>query len=266
MNILSANLIYFSPTRTTRKIIEGIAQGVQVVTVEHVDLTPPEAMIREFAGIHDKLAIIGSPVYGGRLPPEMVSRFRRLKGNGAPAVIVAVYGNRAYEDALLELRDLALEGGFNPVAAGAFIGEHSYSGNATPIAVGRPDDEDLAKATEFGKLIHGKMSNLRTLDGMPPLQVPGNFPYKEFRMMSGIVPVIHEAVCSKCGRCATFCPTAAITMGDAVATDGGLCIRCCACVKFCPAGARAMDDPRIREVAEQLASNCGNRKESETYL
>lgn len=265
MNINSATLIYFSPTRTTRKVIESIAQGFQILRVEHLDLTPPEAMTREFAGMHDDLAIIGSPVYSGRLPTEMVSRFRRLKGNGAPAVIVAVYGNRAYEDALLELRDLALEAGFEPVAAGAFIGEHSFSGNATPIAVGRPDGEDLAEATEFGKLIHEKLSNLRALDEMLPLQVPGNFPYKELRMLSGIAPVIHEAVCSQCGRCATFCPTAAITMGEAVATDGSLCIRCCACVKFCPVGARAMEDPRIRQAAEQLATNCGKRKEPETW-
>ncbi len=121
MDIASAALIYFSPTRTTRKIIESIAQGVRIPRVEHVDLTPPEALTREYAGMHDELAIIGSPVYGGRLPTEMVSRFRRLKGNGTPAVIVAVYGNRAYEDALLELRNLALEAGFNPVAAGAFF-------------------------------------------------------------------------------------------------------------------------------------------------
>ena len=121
MDIASAALIYFSPTRTTRKIIESIAQGVRIPRVEHVDLTPPEALTRKYAGMHDELAIIGSPVYGGRLPTEMVSRFRRLKGNGTPAVIVAVYGNRAYEDALLELRNLALEAGFNPVAAGAFF-------------------------------------------------------------------------------------------------------------------------------------------------
>lgn len=266
MNINSAKLIYFSPTRTTRKIIESVAQGVRIARVEHLDLTPPEAMTREFAGMHDALAIIGSPVYGGRLPTEMVSRFRRLRGNGTPAVIVAVYGNRAYEDALLELRDLALEAGFKPVAAGAFIGEHSFSGNATPIAFGRPDGEDLMEAAKFGKLIHEKMSNLRALDGMLPLQVPGNFPYKELRMLSDIAPVVHEAVCSKCGRCATVCPTAAITMGDAAATDGSLCIKCCACVKFCSAGARTMDDPRIRQVAEQLATNCGKRKEPEAYL
>src|SRR3990172_6317137 len=172
MNINSAKLIYFSPTQTTRKIIEGIARGIRIGTVEHVDLTPPDARMRKLAEMHDELAIIGSPVYSGRLPTDAVSRLRRLKGNDAPAVIVVVYGNRAYEDALSELRDLAIEAGLKPVAAGAFIGEHSYSTDATPIAVRRPDAEDLIKAKEFGTMIHEKMRTIRALDELPPLLVP----------------------------------------------------------------------------------------------
>ncbi|HEY6871398.1 MAG TPA: 4Fe-4S binding protein [Geobacteraceae bacterium] len=263
MNITSATLIYFSPTRTTRKVLEGIAQGARIVAAEHLDLTPPEAMTQQAVEIRDDLAIIGSPVYGGRLPAEMISRFRRTRGNGTPAVIVAVYGNRGYEDALLELRDIALAAGFTPVAAGAFVGEHSFSGNGTPIGVGRPDGKDLTKAEEFGKLVREKMGHLRALGGMPPLRVPGNFPYKELRLPGGIAPVIDETSCATCGRCVPFCPTGAI---NAAATDSGLCIRCCACIKSCPAGARTMAEPRMRRLAEQLAVNCGERKEPETYF
>jgi hypothetical protein len=125
MDINAAKLIYFSPTQTTRKIIEGISQGLQFANLEHVNLTLPAAETQKFPVFSDDLALIGSPVYSGRLPAVAISRFRKLKGNGAPAVIVVVYGNRAYEDALLELRDVALEAGFKPIAAGAFIGEHS---------------------------------------------------------------------------------------------------------------------------------------------
>jgi ferredoxin len=266
MNISSAKLIYFSPTQTTRKVIEGIAQGVRIATVEHIDLTPPEAGTRQLAEIHDELAIIGSPVYSGRLPPDMISRLRRFKGNDAPAVIVVVYGNRAYEDALLELRDRAFDAGFKPVAAGAFIGEHSYSSNATPIAVGRPDEEDLKKATEFGKMIHEKIRTVRALDELLPLQVPGNFPYKERGALPNISPVTQETVCAQCEKCASVCPTAAITVRDTVVTDRSLCIRCCACVKTCSTGARVMEDQRIRQVAEQLSMNCRKRKEPETFV
>ena len=266
MNINSTKLIYFSPTGTTRKVMEAIAQAARIATVEHVDLTPPDARMQKIEEMHDELAIIGSPVYNGRLPTDAISRLQCLRGNNTPAVIVVVYGNRAYEDALLELRDLALEAGFKPVAAGAFIGEHSYSSNATPIAVGRPDVEDLRKAKEFGILIREKMRNMPALEGMPLLQVPGNFPYKERGALSNISPVTEENVCIKCEECASVCPTAAIEVRDTVVTDKGSCIRCCTCVKACSTGARTMEDPHIRQVAEQLSLNCSKRKEPETYL
>ena len=262
MDINSAKLIYFSPTQTTRKVLEGIAQGIQVVNVEHVDLTPPDAGTQTLSEIHAELAIIGAPVYSGRLPTDAASRLRRLRGNGTPAVIVVVYGNRAYEDALLELRNLALEAGFTPVAAGAFIGEHSFSDNATPIAVERPDTDDLSKALEFGKMIRGKMRDMQAPDVMLPLQVPGNFPYKERGAPLDISPVTNESACTKCERCVMVCPTAAITVLDAASG----CIRCCACIKTCTTGARTMADPRIRQIAEMLSMNCRERKEPETYM
>lgn len=266
MNISSAKLIYFSPTQTTRKILEGIAGGFQVATVEHIDLTPPDAMMQKHAAMHDELVVIGSPVYSGRLPADAVFRMRQLKGDGTPAVIIVVYGNRAYNDALLELRDLAIEAGFIPVAAGTFIGEHSYSTNATPIAIGRPDAEDLKKAKAFGKMVHEKMRNIGELDETPQIHVPGDFPYKELQTLSNISPVTEEIVCAKCERCALACPTAAITVSDTVATNPRVCIRCCACIKICPTGARLMEDSRVKQVAEQLSINCCERKEPETYM
>lgn len=266
MAINSARLIYFSPTGTTIKVMEGIAQGIGVVDVEHLDLTPPDAAVQRQAETGDGLAIIGAPVYAGRLPAEAVARLQRLKANGTPAVIVVVYGNRAYEDALMELRDLALEAGFKPLAAGAFIGEHSYSTAATPIAVGRPDTEDLREARKFGSMIGEKMGRLEAFGDIPLLQVPGNFPYRESGLFSSISPVTQEAACVKCKRCFPFCPTGAITAHGTVVTDPSICIRCCACVKSCSAGARVMDDPIIRQVAEQLSLNCRKRKEPEMYL
>ena len=266
MRIASVKLIYFSPTRTTAKVLETIAQGIKIVPDEHFDFTLPSARMLKIAELSNELAIIGSPVYAGRLPTDVVSRFRRLKGNGAPAVIVVVYGNRAYEDALLELRDRVVELGFTPIAAGAFIGEHSYSNSVTPVAVGRPDVEDLIKAEEFGRMIHEKINNMRKLDEMVPLKVPGNFPYKELKMLSGIAPVTHETICSKCGTCSSVCPTAAIEVEDSVVSDSSLCVRCCACIKSCPTGARTMEDPRVKQLGEWLTTNCIMRKEPEVYL
>ena len=146
MKITTAKLVYFSPTGTTKKVLEGIADAIQVDLVEQIDLTPPEAVTREFEELQDELAIIGAPVYGGRIPLDAVHRFRRLKANNTLVVVVVLYGNREYEDALLELKNLTEELGFTAVAGGAFVGEHSYANETVPIANGRPDAEDLKKA------------------------------------------------------------------------------------------------------------------------
>ncbi len=266
MHTRAVKLVYFSPTGTTRQVVEGIAKGIQGETIERVDLTPPEAKTREFDEFHDELAIIGAPVYGGRIPVDAVHRLRRLKADGTPAVVVVVYGNRAYEDALLELRNLALDAGFRPVAGGAFIGEHSYSNDETPIAAGRPDGEDLRKVMDFGRRIREKIEGISALEDVSPLLVPGNFPYKERGKPSRISSVTHETLCIKCGTCASVCPTAAITVGETVVTDQDECIRCCACVKNCSTGARVMEHPRIKRGAEWLYTNYSERREPETFL
>ncbi|NVN91393.1 MAG: 4Fe-4S binding protein [Desulfuromonadales bacterium] len=265
MNMESTGLIYFSPTHTTRKVLEGIAQGLQATDARHFDLTQPDAIPQSSRNMNQDLVVIGAPVYAGRLPPVMVSRFKRIRGNGVPAVIVVVYGNREYEDALIELRDLALEAGFRPMAAGAFIGEHSYSTTDLPIAAGRPDAGDMAKAQEFGKSIRAK---LMTASGelSECLQVPGSIPYKEVNSLPGIAPATNEAVCTKCATCVSACPTAAIDRENPGCTDTERCIRCCACVKVCPVKAKSLDDPRIKQIAAWLHANFSDRKEPETYV
>ena len=266
MDLTLATLIYFSPTKTTKKVLEGIAQGIQINTAKHLDLTPPEAKMRNFEELHEEITVIGAPVHRGRIPIQAAERLKRIKAHNTPAVVVVAYGNREYDDALLELKNLVMEAGFIPVAGGAFIGEHSFSKETTPIATGRPDREDLQKARAFGAMIQKKLRDIHTLDEVPSLQVPGNFPYKEMVSRSGESPVTQEPLCIKCETCVTVCPAAAITVKETVMTDSVACITCCACVKSCPTGARIMEHPRIKEMAERLYKNCGDRKEPEMYL
>ncbi|MFC1821337.1 4Fe-4S binding protein [Thermodesulfobacteriota bacterium] len=266
MNIRSAKMIYFSPTKTTKKIVESIAQGMRVETLETMDLTIPDAGKSESEEIHDQVAIIGVPVYAGRVPLEAVQRLKPVRGNDTPAVVVVVYGNREYEDALLELNDLAIEIGFKPVAGGAFIGEHSFNQVGAPIADGRPDSADLEKAAEFGEMVRKKIEDMPTIDGMQPLQLPGNVPYKERRSLPNISPDTQEDICTKCEECVTACPTAAISAEDTIMTDQDICITCCACVKICPSGARIADNPHMKKMALWLSENCSERKEPEMYV
>ncbi len=266
MDARAASLVYFSPTRTTRTVLEGIASGLEASALEHIDLTMPDALPRTGATPLHPLALIGSPVYAGRVPAAMRARFLRLRGNGALAAVVVVYGNRAYEDALLELRDLALDAGFRPIAAGAFIGEHSYSEQSAPIAVGRPDSDDLALAMAFGRQLRSRIKRLSPAEAAIPIAVPGGFPYKEPSSVSGVCPDRDMALCVGCGQCIPVCPTAAISQREAIHTDGALCIRCCACVRACPTGALRLSDARIQQFRDYLTANCSARKEPETFF
>lgn len=271
MNVDTIELIYFSPTQTTKKVLEGIAQGMQAGSVSHIDLTLPQRMddpfMRNKSRDATKIAIIGAPVYGGRLPKVAVERLYCVRGNGTPAVLVAVYGNRAFEDALLELKDMAEACNFVPIAGAAFIGEHSYSTDTMPIAVGRPDAADMEKAVAFGQQVRERLTQT-SRDDLPALTVPGNYPYKERKPSTETppAPTTIADLCTLCGDCADVCPTAAITVGDTVMTRAAACIQCCACTRVCPTGARVMEDARILRTAAWLYENHSARKKPEVFL
>ena len=265
MNIV--RLLYFSPTGTTRKVIRAIAEGLGADKPKQIDLTSPLSRTGRGRRIRGGLTIIGAPVYTGRVALEAVRGLKRFKAKDAPAVIVVVYGNREYEDALLELRNIAVDSGFTPIAGAVFIGEHSFSKDDTPIADGRPDVEDLNRARLLGKMVQKKMGTSRSFYESPPLKVPGNFPYRERSPSHNTSPVTSESLCVQCGKCAEICPMAAIILHDnQVTTNKETCLLCCACVKNCLARARLLEDPRLIQFAEKLSASCGQRKEPEFYL
>ncbi len=84
--------------------------------------------------------VFGTPTYAGRVPNVLLKYLATVKGNGAAAMPVVTFGNRAFDDSLIELRDILRDNGFRPFAAAAFVGEHSFS---TTLAAGRPDADDL---------------------------------------------------------------------------------------------------------------------------
>jgi ferredoxin len=263
----SVRLLYFSPTGTTRKVLEAIAKGLGVDKPKHIDLTSPGTRTGRGRKIQGGLTIIGVPVYTGRVALEAVRGLQRFKAYDAPAVIVAIYGNREYEDALLELQHIATEAGFTPIAGAAFIGEHSFSTEGIPIAQGRPDADDLDRARSFGTMVQKKISKLESLRNLPPLAVPGNFPYRERGPARNTSPSTSDVLCIRCGKCAEVCPVATITLKeDSVITDKEKCLLCCACVKNCPSGARRLEDPQLTQFAEKLSISCNQRKDPEFYL
>ena len=265
MEIKQVKLIYFSPTGTTQKVLESVARGITDEVVEHINLTLPNTAQKTIPSFTDELVIIGAPVYGGRLPIDAINRFKQIKANTTLAVPIVVYGNREFEDALLELKNLAIDLGFIPVAGGAFIGEHSFATKDAPIANGRPDSLDVQKAMEFGAKIKDKIKALQSPDGQMNVEIPGRFPYEGGPRSMAVSPVTKEDTCTVCGTCASVCPTAAISINGSVATAVELCIRCCACVKNCPTGARVWEDGMMNTITNWLKENCSTRKEPQIF-
>jgi ferredoxin len=267
MAMNAVTLLYFSPTGTTGKVLEGIAEGLGADTVRRIDLTSGATRMETKRAAFGDITVIGVPVYTGRVALQAALRLQRIRVKDVPAVIVVVYGNREYEDALLELRNISGEAGFTHLAGAAFIGEHSFSTKDNPIAEGRPDTEDLGKAEAFGRMVKEKINGLGPLESVPLLEVPGHFPYRDRNPSLRVSPETIESACMNCGKCVEVCPMTAIRLHDkTLVTDSDLCILCCACVKNCLSEARALKDPGLVEFAQKLGAMCRRRKEPEFFL
>lgn len=263
MDIANIRTIFFSPTGTSKKIVQAIAEGAQVSQpVKHINLTPPTHPT-QVSIADNELAIIAVPVYAGRVASLAVERLREISGNNSPAIIVALYGNRDFDDALVELRDIMTAQAFNVIAACAFIGEHSYSSEAMPTAQGRPDANDLKVAKEFGTKIMQQL-----LSGQQPdsIDVPGDTPYKDGITNLPFTPAVDTEECTQCEECIAICPTGAISLNGEIHIDVDSCIFCCACLKVCPVECISLASTPMQEKAVWLNANCSERKEPQLFL
>ena len=273
--------LYFSPTYTTRTVVETIAKAIRNKMQEKcgrelfyksINVTTP-AMRHAQGDLQfskDDIVVFGVPVYIGRVPNLIRDYFASIKGNGAIGIPVVVYGNRAFDDALIELKDIMHGNGFRCISAAAFIGEHSFS---YTLGGGRPDAEDIQKATAYGEEIARRIMEGYLIPDN--LQVPGNpYPYQFYNAKSSqnksidirkVKPETDPEKCNNCGMCAMLCPMGAIDPSNCSLTPG-ICIKCCACVKKCKMKAKYFTDPTYLEHKEILEKNFTSpRKEPEIY-
>ena len=255
------NLLYFSATGTTARVVQAIGEGLGN-NVRECDISHPYSR-RDFRFGPQDLVVAGVPVYGGRVPDFLVDYLSRVKGDQTPVVCVVVYGNRDYDDALLELKDIMENNGFTAVAAGAFIGEHSYT---RLVGTGRPDQQDLKIARDLGVRVGEKLAAMRAGRAGPELVVRGRFPYKERTPKITAVPSIGVG-CLECGMCAESCPMQAINWKNFHDIDETKCILCCRCVKICPVQAVSIDHEKLNRVRQMLiAQYSQERREPELFL
>lgn len=247
--------IVFSPTGGTMKAADMVAQTLaDAVTL--VDLSDNKKDFRSVALNKDDVAVIAVPSYGGRVPATAVARLAKLRGNGARTVVMAVYGNRAYEDTLLELQDTAAKAGFTVIAAIAAVAEHSI---AHQFATGRPDAQDQQQLKTFARSIKEKLAS----GDLSAPQVQGNRPYKTSSV--SMVPKATKA-CVSCGLCAQKCPVQAIDRLHPQNVDKKACISCMRCVAICPHHARRLHPIMQAAAGLALKKACAQRKEAELFI
>lgn len=267
------NAVYFSATGTTQKTVKRLVEELSVSfnekTVNYKDLTLPSGRVNSLAFTEEDIVIVGVPVYAGRVPNVLLDYLKNnLKADGAKAVAVVLYGNRNYDDSLIELNDILKMNGFNVIAAGAFIGEHSFS---NILAKGRPDEKDLEKVSDFAKQIHTKIISD---NWQLPVNIPGNEEYRPYYKpkdkegnsvdIRKVTPKTNSD-CTDCKLCVSVCPMGSINYED-VSKLNYICIKCGACIKICPVNAKYYDDENYLKHKYELEIEFAERKEPEVFL
>lgn len=276
MNIKTVRAVYFTGTGTTKKVVCRIAGSLAEALgcpCENFDFSLPQAREQQLSFGPDDLVVLGVPVYAGRVPNLLLPYVRDcIHGSSTPAVSVVLYGNRNFDDGLMELRNVMRDNGFVPISAAAVVGEHSFS---TTLGAGRPDAGDLALVDQ---LVSGTMDKLRAMTQLPdePVAVEGCDPIRPYytprdrhgepiRDFLKAKPVTDPNRCIKCGLCARICPMGSIDPAD-VSSVLGKCIKCCACVKRCPKGAKYFDHEGYLYHQHELEELYARRAESKIFL
>ena len=251
-------LIQFSPTGGTARAAEALCSGLGEVA-ETVDLTSPDFEPITISADTVEAAVIAMPSFGGLAPALAAERMGKVTAEGMPCVILAVYGNRAYDNTLVHMSDLAKNSGFEVAAAVAAVAEHSI---VREFAAGRPDSTDIAALTSFGEQIAQKLEAGST---ELAAKLPGDPDYKAPEGGGGPYPKA-TGKCTKCGICAAKCPTGALDAADPKTPDTKACASCMRCISVCPNGARKVGTILAFAVKNAIGSACKVRKECELLL
>lgn len=265
MKMESAKLVFFSPTGTTKAVVQGIGRGINPSTMELIDITTPNARKEPLETSENDLLVVAVPVYMGRVPALLNDWLIAIQANNTPTVCVVVYGNRVYDNALLELKDIVVKCGAIPIGGAAYIGEHSFSNSETPSR-GRPDEDDLNHAEAFGQKIREKLQTFSSISQLSEVSIPGRYPYGGVTELWDVDFIAVDDQCSQCGVCAEVCPVGAVDSQNSTNIDQEKCITCCACLKSCTQNARSMKPGLVKDAQGRINKLYIERKKPEYYL
>ena len=250
---MSVYAISFSPTGGTKRVL-SLLTGIHHPSAEEVDLTAPETDYSHYHFTADDLCFVAVPVYAGRVPEAALQRLSAMQAAQTPTVAITVYGNRAVDDALLELRDTLTQCGFSVFAGVAAVAEHSI---LRQFGANRPDEQDAQELRAFADQIEQAPRNAAPV-------FPGKTPYVP-RSAPSMIPTADDN-CIACCTCAEHCPVQAIPMSDPATTDAALCIGCMRCVQICPTGARQVDSTALAALKAHLAPIWESRQPNQLFI
>ena len=260
MKMNELKLVYFSPTGTTRKVIMEAAANIDLKSVSY-DLTVHKEKKPSLKFKSNDLVLFGIPVYAGRVPAVFLEYFEALSGQGTPAALIATYGCREYEDALLELKNEVESRGFKVIGAAAFPTEHSI---VRSIGLGRPNKQDLKEIADFGKQLSRRIHTESSFEPFN-ISVPGNTPYRKAGAAS-LTPKVDVTMCTECGACAKSCPAGAIDTKDPKKTNKKKCISCQKCLRSCKQKARYVSSTKMKLLTGKLNKVCQSGKKADIFL
>ena len=108
---MSVYNLTFSPTGGTKRAADLFTRSFCPENI-CIDLTSHNENYSSYSFSEEDICIVSVPSYGGRVPSIAVSRLRQMNGGKAKAILLVVYGNRAYDDTFVELQDVLTDVGF----------------------------------------------------------------------------------------------------------------------------------------------------------
>ncbi|MGI6580346.1 MAG: 4Fe-4S binding protein [Saccharofermentanales bacterium] len=285
MKIKNVYTIFFSPAGSTKNIAclvgDGIADKLAVSNHE-IDFTLPQQRLHEYHFTESDLVVFAMPVYAGRIPNKILPFVQSLfLGDNTPVILISVFGNRNFDEALMELKIELEKQNFNAIAAAAIVSRHVFS---EKIAKNRPDRQDLQEIQQFitdvTQLITDTKENPQNQETQSKTQatkldLPGHDPVGPYYTPLGIngepvhflkaKPETDLSLCIDCKACAKACPMGSISIDD-VSSVPGICIKCQACIKICPTNAKYFANPDFSSHIKMLEKNYSARADNHFFL
>lgn len=246
---MNISLLTFSPTGQSKACSLAVAKATKLEFTEY-DVTHLSERKKPLH-LEDTTLIISFPVYAGRVPSLFVDYIKeKLTCSHCKALVIATFGNRAFEDALVEMEDLLKAKAVSLIGSASIGCQHSYTDK---VGSCRPDIEDFQILDRLAVYLNGETKET---------VAPGNRPYREGIVPADppFMPTVREEGITIDKKCYAVCPTGALGR-----QDPKLCIHCCACIQVSK-NDLVMDNPMFMSFVQRLEENCQQRVKSELYL